>query len=200
VKTDTALTLEEPRGRGRVRGSGADGRPARGNGERAGSRHRIPLLLGALLVLSLVLSKASLDREIPSLVARSHAISERTLEQEFGLRVDLVGMSAGGGLIDFRFTVLEPEKAAPLFEPSTTGSSSATQEQEHASTMLPVLFAEDSHTLIRARGSMSHHQPNLAVGKTFFILYPNPGGEVQAGTPMSIVLGSVRVEHVTAKT
>jgi hypothetical protein len=198
VKTDIPLKLDEPRARGWVRGSAADGRTARGNGERVGSRHRIPLLLGALVVLSLVLFKASLGGEIPLLVARSHAISERTLEQEFGLRVDLVGMSAGGGLIDFRFTVLEPEKAAPLFEPSTTGSSSATQG--HASATLPVLFAEDSHTLIRARGSMGHHRPNLAVGKTFFILYPNPGGEIQAGSPVSIVLGSVRVEHVTAKT
>jgi hypothetical protein len=155
------------------------------------------VLIGALVVVSLVLF-ASMGNEIPLLVSRSHPISERTLEQEFGLRVDLLGMSAGGGLIDFRFTVLEPEKAAPLFAPSTTGSSSETQQ--HAKATLPLLFAEDSNTLIQARGSMGHHQPSLAVGKTFFILYPNPGGKIQAGTPVSIVLGSVRVEHVTAKT
>ena len=135
MKTDTPPKVEEPRTRGSVRGSVADGGPARGGGEGAGSRFRIPVLLGAMVVLSLVLLKASLGNEIPLLVARSQAISERTLEQEFGLRVDLVGMSAGGGLIDFRFTVLEPDKAAPLFDPPTTGSSARTQE--HAKATLP---------------------------------------------------------------
>jgi hypothetical protein len=196
VKTDLSPQVAEPRTRDRVRGSAIES--SQGGSVKTGRRLRLPLTVGVLIVASVVLYGATAGNGTPLAVSRSHAISERALEQEFGLRIDLVGMSAGGGLIDFRFTVLEPEKAAPLFAPSTTGSSPGTQQ--HAKATLPVLFAEDSNTLIQARGSMGHHQPSLAVGKTFFILYPNPGGKIQSGTPVSIVLGSVRVEHVMAKT
>jgi hypothetical protein len=107
-------------------------------------------------------------------------------------------VSAGGGLIDFRFTVLEPDKAAPLFASSPTESSSGDASSTRESHTPPVLFVEDSNTLIRAR--MSHGHTSLVAGKTYFILYPNPGGKIQAGSLVSIVLGGVRVENVTATT
>jgi hypothetical protein len=165
-----------------------------------GGRFRVFLVVGTLVISSLVLYSASAGNDVPLAVARSQAISEQTLEREFGLRIDLLGVSAGGGLIDFRFTVLEPEKATRLLARSPAESSSENAQPARKGHTLPVLFVEDSNTLIEPRGSMSHDQMSLTAGTTYFILYPNPGGKIQDGTPVSIVLGGVRVEHVTATT
>jgi hypothetical protein len=147
---------------------------------------------GAAAVI--IFSKA---HEPPPVVANSRPITEATLEQMFGVRLDLIGVSAGGGMIDFRFTILDPDKAAPLFGAAPEDASETTHLHENA--VLPVLVAEDSETVVEARGSMAHHKVGLSPGTTYFILYPNPDGAIQGGTSVSVVIGGVRVEHVMAR-
>ena len=104
-------------------------------------------------------------------------------EERFGIRVTLVGVSGGGGLIDFRFKILNKEKAKELFK------------DPH---QLPVLMTADSGLTLTA----PHHMAGnirLQDGAVCFLLYPNARNAVKVGTPVSAVFGGYRVEPVNAQ-
>ena len=46
---------------------------------------------------------------------------------------------------------------------------------------------------------MAHHV-NLHADQGLNLLYPNPGGVIQGGTPVSVVIGGVRVDDIIART
>lgn len=109
-------------------------------------------------------------------------ISADTLERDYGVRFDLVGVTASGGLIDLRFTVSDPEKAKALF---------------HTATSTPTLYVERTGAVLHTKG-MSHTL-TLLPGARYVMLYPNAGGAVQSGTPVSVVIDDVRIEPIAAQ-
>jgi hypothetical protein len=137
----------------------------------------VPLLIVALLTWS-PLAAALTDG-----VTFSRAVSQQQLEAEYGVRVDLVAVTAAGGLVDVRFTVVDKDKAERLF-----GDSGE----------LPIVAVEGTDVVLRASHGM-HHNLTLLKGGTYFLLFANAGGRVQAGTPVSVVIDGVRVEHLTAQ-
>jgi hypothetical protein len=108
-------------------------------------------------------------------------VSADVLERDYGVRFDLVGVTASGGLVDVRFSVLDAEKAKHLF---------------HDATSSPALYVERSGTLLRRRG-MSHGLSFLTGGR-YFVLFSNAGGVVQSGTQVSILIDDVRLEPMAA--
>ncbi len=92
-------------------------------------------------------------------------------------------MTAAGGLIQLRFTVTDENKAAMVL---------------HDKSSMPSLGVEARGLMIDPPGGMSHHLKILG-GATYFILYSNPGGSVQAGTPVSVVVGGVRLQPMAAQ-
>jgi hypothetical protein len=113
---------------------------------------------------------------------KAKVLSASELEEQYGLRVTLIAVTAGGGLIDFRFKVLDPEKAKQVLDPHHT----------------PALRAEDSGTLLSAPMGMTH---NIRVQKDALslVLFPNVRNAIKAGTPVSAVFGSVRVAPTKAQ-
>ena len=136
----------------------------------------VPLLLVAGITAS------SAPRGKVSL-ASIPVVSAAALESEFGIRVDLIGVTAAGGLVQLRFTVTDEQKAALAF---------------HEDGSLPSLAVESRGLVITAPNSMVHHLKVLG-GASYFILYSNPGGYVQAGTPVSVLIGNVRLAPITAQ-
>jgi hypothetical protein len=116
-------------------------------------------------------------------VAAARVVSAADMESEYGIKVNLVGVSAGGGMIDLRFTVTDKDKAIHLL---------------HDATVMPELLVEPSGKVIRAPTGM-RHKVTVLDGGSYFILYPNPGGAIQAGTPVSVVIDSVRLAPLNAQ-
>lgn len=109
-------------------------------------------------------------------------VSASIIEATWGVQIKQIGVTADGGLIDLRLTIIDPDKAGPLFSLDNR----------------PRLYAEESGKLV---DSLMHppHAQEFAPGQVHYLLYNNTGGAIQRGMLVSIVLGDLRLEHIVAK-
>jgi len=106
-----------------------------------------------------------------------------TIEDKWGVRVTQIGVTADGGLVDFRFMVIDPNKALAMLQDIKN---------------LPVLVAEDSGTLVNSAAMMAQKH-NLNPGRTYFLLYRNTQGAIKPGGAVTVKFGDLLLEHVVAK-
>lgn len=113
-------------------------------------------------------------------------ISNDQLEAQYGVRITLIGVSAVGGIVDFRYKLVDPAKAAALLH-----------DPENA----PVLTAVDSGLTLSPTkmGSRHHSQMGMKKGTAPFNFYPNVRNAVKAGTPVSVAFGKIKVEPIVAQ-
>ena len=106
------------------------------------------------------------------------------VEQRWGIRILGVRLSAAGYMMDFRYYVSDPAKAAPLF---IRGLQPTLQDEASGSTFIvpapPKL------------GPMRSSNPPQA-GRTYFMFFANPAQFVKSGNAVTITVGEFRVEHV----
>jgi hypothetical protein len=110
-------------------------------------------------------------------------VSASTLEADYGVRFDMVAVTAAGGLVDLRFVVVDAAKAANLF---------------HDSSSSPALLVDGSGAVLRMRKGMNHNISFLT-GSRYFVLFPNAGGAVQRGTRVSVVIDDIRLEPIAVQ-
>lgn len=108
------------------------------------------------------------------------AITAAELERTYGTRIDLVALTALGGLVQLRFTVLDAAKAEPLF---------------HLAENMPALEAESSGAILHAPTGMRHHL-TLLDGGSYFVLYANAGNALSPGAQVSVLIDDVKLEHL----
>ena len=116
-------------------------------------------------------------------VAPVGAVTDAVMEDRYGVRVDLVGLTALGGLIELRFTVLDKDKATGLF---------------HDATMTPQMVVEKSGTVLHPPSGMAHKLV-LLNGASYFMLFTNVADAVHSGDLVSIAVDQVRIEHIPVK-
>lgn len=141
------------------------------------------LVLPLFVAAALTYTAAGSSDHSADAAAAARIVSATDMEQEYGIRVNLVAVTAAGGLVDLRFTIVDKDKAEHLL---------------HDASSMPKLFVEHSGAVLGAREAMAH-KLNLLDGASYFILYPNSGGAVQAGTPVSIVIDGIRLEPLAAQ-
>jgi hypothetical protein len=127
----------------------------------------------------------SIDAENSRMAHISDAklISASTLEEQYGVQVRLVGVSMMGSIVDFRLYVTDVEKARKLLDNPDK---------------MPMLVVDDSDTILTA--PMPHgHQHKVKESSIFYLFFPNKGNTVHPGTPVSVVIGDLRVEPVLAQ-
>ncbi len=120
-----------------------------------------------------------------NLEAASVPISRKQLANQYGIRLTLVGVTAAGGLVDLRFKITDAEKAKKLFDDPA---------------VMPAVVAEPTGTVLAPPHGGHHSHVTPTSGASYFILIGNAGGVVQRGVPVSVVINSVRVEHILAET
>jgi hypothetical protein len=155
---------------------------------RGPSRRMWLAAIAGVLVLPIAVAAAltiSVGSDDPTARAASaRVVTAAVMEAEFGIKIDLVAVTASGGLIDLRFTVVDKDKAVKVLHDATT---------------MPSLLVEDSGTVVNVRKGM-HHRLTLLDGARYFILYSNPGGAIQRGSPVSVVIGDIRLAALSAQT
>ncbi|MCA9873223.1 MAG: hypothetical protein KC441_06200 [Anaerolineales bacterium] len=113
------------------------------------------------------------------------AISAQTLSDEYGLRVNLVAVTAVGGLVDLRLKVLDAEKAKRLLQ--DTGDA-------------PILYVGEKGTVLTApQDNIFDLLNGLEDGGNIFLVYPNTGNAARAGMPVTVQFGDIRLEPSTLK-
>lgn len=105
------------------------------------------------------------------------------IERQYGVRFTMVGVTADHGLVDVRFIVLDPDRAAEMLsDPSR----------------LPRLMVERVDKPLPSAALMPMHH-ELIPGRTYYVLYRNSGGAVRSGEMVTLAfdLGSLR--HVVVR-
>ena len=105
------------------------------------------------------------------------------IEEQWGVRVIQIGVTADGGLVDFRYIVLDPDKTLAMLQDVNK---------------LPVLVAEDSGTVVNSAALMAQKH-TLHPGQTYFLLYRNTGGAIKPGGAVTVRFSDLQLEHVIAK-
>jgi hypothetical protein len=154
----------------------------RGRWRAIGRRPWLTTMVGVLVIPLLLAGGLTAMATVKVDPSDAKVVSIETLERDYGVRFDLIGVTAAGGLVDLRFTVLDAEKAKALF---------------HDAASSPALFIENTGSVLRTKKGMSHRL-NLLAGGRYFMLFSNAGGVVQSGTRVSVVINDIRLEPIAA--
>ena len=115
------------------------------------------------------------------------------LEREWGIKVLGIRWTAGGYMLDFRYQVLDPDKAVPLLHRAY--STRPHVEVDKSGAVLTVPFTQKAGSL---RSSISSPE-QIKVGRNYTALFANPGQHVSPGDTVTVVIGDFRLEKVTVQ-
>lgn len=110
------------------------------------------------------------------------ALSPEQFEEQTGVRVTLIAVTGGGGMVDFRIKVVDAAKATALF---------ADPENK------PVLIAEDKTELFPP--DEMAFDVGLEPNKGYFTLYANANKVITRGSPVTVLIGDYRLEPINAQ-
>ena len=109
------------------------------------------------------------------------------LVQKWGIQVSGLFLSAGGNMVDFRYKVLDPKKAAiltrPDIKPTLLNLTSGAK-----------LIVPDSDV-----GPLRQSSRPQVAGKLYFILFANTRHHVKSGDKVTISAGDFTVENLTVE-
>jgi hypothetical protein len=142
---------------------------------------RITLLVS--LVIFLAVAAMSSVFQSPTTNEQDRASAEAAIEDQYGIHITMLAVTAGGGVVDFRFQVTDPEKANFYMHGDYED--------------LPVLIEEESGTLIKPR-EHTHHA-DYEFGRTYYQIYRNPGGVVKTGSSVTAILGDLRLSNIIVR-
>jgi len=141
------------------------------------------LLLGLLVVFAFVFIKMTQQPGIPQVAG--DLISEQTLADQYGIRINLIAVTAAGGLVDFRMKILDAEKAKLLL-----------QENSDVPTLL---VGEGNATLTAPEDTTGQLLNSLADDSYIFLMYPNVGNVGKPGMLVTVQFGEMRLEPITVQ-
>ena len=114
---------------------------------------------------------------------RRPAVSAPGLAERSGVRLVRVAVTAGGGLLDLRYQVVDPSKAVTVHEAQT-----------------PPAIIDERTGLVLNRLLMGHaHQGPLKPAVSYYLVFENTGNWVNHGSEVTVLLGDAEVEHVVVK-
>lgn len=151
--------------------------------------------LAAGLVLGLgACAGARVGRTTPTpvdprvLAEQRYQASRLSVEAACGIGVERLTLTSSGYMLDFRYRILDPEKASKVTDRTVRPYL---QDPESG-----VVFAVPSPPKIGPlRQSVAGGQLPPK-DKVLFILFANPGQNLQAGKRISVVLGDCRIDGV----
>lgn len=114
----------------------------------------------------------------------------KKLVEQWGVEVLGINLTSAGYMLDFRFRVLDAEKALPLFDHRIkpyvlTGRSKV---------KLPVPMAPKVGAF-----RPTNRGRNIKADKTYYMIFGNPDSYVQPGEKVSVVIGDFHAENLTVR-
>ena len=113
-----------------------------------------------------------------------------SIEGRWGIQILGVRLSGGDSMLDFRFRVLDPDKALPLTNPNRK----------------PYLIDQASGAKLMApsppkvgtlRRTIMVHKPKA--DRTYLILFSNSGRPLQAGSKVTVVIGDFLAQNLVVE-
>ena len=154
----------------------------------AADRCRGPISLAACLgVIALALGGCAGTPAEQAYAETGKAASQGESADTLGIEVEGIRLSAAGYMLDFRYRVLDPVKAAPLLDrkiqPYLLDEASGAR-----------LAVPDAPKVGRLRTTS---RSKVIPGRNYYILFANPGRYLQAGSKVTLVAGDVRISDLS---
>jgi hypothetical protein len=111
------------------------------------------------------------------------------IEEKYGIEILGIQPSAAGYMLDFRYRVVDAEKASPLFHP--TVKPYLIDQKTGTSMTVP---APPKVGALRQRSAKS-----ARTNYTSFILFANPGSQIKPSDKVTIVIGDLRIENLVVR-
>jgi hypothetical protein len=106
--------------------------------------------------------------------------ARESLERQWGIRIESLRLSAAGNLLDFRYRILDPERALPLVD---RRNEAYLIDQESGTT----LSVPSGSKVGPLRQTVRYGKPKQ--DRIYFVLFANPGRLVKAGSKVTVVIG-----------
>lgn len=136
----------------------------------------------AMLLLGAGAARAWWPEAKADVRAGTTLVTAEGMAARYGIDVNLIGVTAAGGLIEFRYQVVDPDKADQMMQDAT---------------LLPIVVVEDTGaTMVIPR---PHHAVDPQLGATYFFLFANAHNAIHAGSRLTLVMGDTRLEHIEAR-
>ncbi|MEP6855251.1 MAG: hypothetical protein ABJA33_07270 [Pedococcus sp.] len=132
------------------------------------------------VVLALVLGGAVTARVVWHDPAQAGMPLNADFEQSAGIRFTRVAVVADGGLLEASYVVLDPEKATRF--QSDRAHPPAIESEERSESTNRVALMKQGH--------------QMRAGQSYYLVYNNRGGVVQAGETARIVYNGFVLQHV----
>jgi hypothetical protein len=129
---------------------------------------------------------ATANKQAPDGSAR--AANAPTPQKLLGIEVLAIRLSAGGTMLDFRYRVVDPEKALSIMNRSI--KPYLIDEATGAR------FAIPSSPKI---GPMRQTTPRPEAGRVYWLLFGNPARSIKPGSLVTVVVGDFRLEHLVVR-
>ena len=114
----------------------------------------------------------------------------RIAEMQHGIRVDGIRLSGAGYLLDFRYKVVDVERATKLL---MEGKKPQLIDEATGATFAVPDMPKVGALKTSARGH------NLREGMTGFVLFANPAQIVKAGAKVTVAIGDFKAQHLTVQ-
>lgn len=127
---------------------------------------------------------------VASSVAPNHVHHPREntfMKRQWGVEVLFVRQTSAGYMLEFRYKVLDAEKAKPLFERQT--KPILTHDKSGAKLIVPTPAKTGA-----LRNSNTPH-----TGTTYWMFFANPGKLVKPGDQVSIDIGAYRADGIVVR-
>lgn len=114
-------------------------------------------------------------------------VQRLAIEQAWGISVEGIRLTAAGHMLDFRYRVLDPEKAKGkgLIHPKM----GLLVIEEKSGTELPV------PTMAKV-GALKQTRSHLYPDRIYSVLFANLNGTVKAEAIVTVMLGELKIEHL----
>ena len=124
-------------------------------------------------------------RTTPEATKPAAAVASASLEEQWGIRIASLRLTAAGQMIDFRYRIVDPAKAAPLVDRKLNP-----QLIDQASRMALAVPAAPKV------GALRQTSVKPLAGRTYFVLFGNQQHLVSSGSKVTVVIGAFRVENL----
>jgi len=144
----------------------------------------INYLIPVIVLLILVIAFLAYQNQMTSgAISADEFLSKAEFEEQYGLQVRLIGVTAGGGLVDFRLKMIDAEKARQFLQDPNN---------------LPIMLIAADGTQILAADSMDE-DIHWNDGGILFMLLPNSEGLIQPEIPVTVKFGEIQLEPIPAQ-
>jgi hypothetical protein len=143
-------------------------------------------VLSWLILSSILVTNYSAFSEVQNQKADS-SCGAPCIEEAWGIKILSLRLSANGYMLDFRYRLIDPKKAASLFD--IRNKPYLIDQASGVKCYVP------NPPKVGSLRTTKNPEPN----KNYFILFANPGKFIKAGNKVTVVVGDFRAENLTVE-